>query len=306
MRLPVRLAGRFGLLAFSAAVPRHVQAQQPELQGGGLAPASAADHPRGSVAVRRHHRRRPPALRLRERSRLLRLHRHRRRGLHRPGRRRREHRRADRLHRATSSTSMPATTGGSVPATSSGSSRPGTSRASHDRQEHGPLLPVPGPGGARLHRGPDGDGPGHRCLHRHPDGLLPEALRAGSHPPRPRAIRPASPAIPRAARPAAGSSTRATASSRSARTTTCSSTSASPRASSRAISSRSSATRPGADYGIRPQGSYWVYTPPPPGVEIPRTYLGDIAILYVGDRWAMGRIIDSRRLIEVGDQVELK
>ena len=60
------------------------------------------------------------------------------------------------------------------------------------------------------------------------------------------------------------------------------------------------------DYGIRPQGSYWVYTPPPPGVEIPRTYLGDMAILYVGDRWAMGRIIDSRRLIEVGDQVELK
>jgi hypothetical protein len=62
----------------------------------------------------------------------------------------------------------------------------------------------------------------------------------------------------------------------------------------------------GADYGIRPQGSYWIYTPPPPGVEIPRTYLGDMAILYVGDRWAMGRIIDSRRLIEVGDQVELK
>jgi hypothetical protein len=62
----------------------------------------------------------------------------------------------------------------------------------------------------------------------------------------------------------------------------------------------------GADYGIRPQGSYWVYTPPPPGVEIPRTYLGDMAVLYVGDRWAMARIIDARRLIEVGDQVELK
>jgi hypothetical protein len=62
----------------------------------------------------------------------------------------------------------------------------------------------------------------------------------------------------------------------------------------------------GSDYGIRPQGSYWVYTPPPAGVEIPRTYLGDMAILYVGDRWAMGRIIDARRLIEVGDQVELK
>ena len=40
--------------------------------------------------------------------------------------------------------------------------------------------------------------------------------------------------------------------------------------------------RGGTDYGIRPQGSYWVYTPPPPGVEIPRTYLGDLAILYVG------------------------
>jgi hypothetical protein len=62
----------------------------------------------------------------------------------------------------------------------------------------------------------------------------------------------------------------------------------------------------GADYGIRPQGSYWVYTPPPLGVEIPRTYLGDLAVLYVGDRWAMGRVIDANRLIEVGDQVELK
>lgn len=62
----------------------------------------------------------------------------------------------------------------------------------------------------------------------------------------------------------------------------------------------------GSDYGIRPQGSYWVYTAPPAGVEIPRTYLGDLAILYVGDRWAMGRVIDSSRLIEIGDQVELK
>ncbi len=62
----------------------------------------------------------------------------------------------------------------------------------------------------------------------------------------------------------------------------------------------------GADYGIMPRGSYWVYKPPPPGVEIPRTYLGDLAVLYVGDRWAMARIIDARRLIEVGDQVELK
>lgn len=62
----------------------------------------------------------------------------------------------------------------------------------------------------------------------------------------------------------------------------------------------------GSEYGIRPQGSYWVYTPPPPGVEVPRTYLGDLAILYVGDRWAMGRVIGSQRLIGVGDQVELK
>ena len=62
----------------------------------------------------------------------------------------------------------------------------------------------------------------------------------------------------------------------------------------------------GADYGIRPQGSYWVYTPPPPGVEIPRTYLGDLAVLYVGDRWAVGRVVDSSRLIEVGDEVEVK
>jgi hypothetical protein len=61
-----------------------------------------------------------------------------------------------------------------------------------------------------------------------------------------------------------------------------------------------------AEYGIRPQGSYWVYTQPAGGVEVPRTYLGDLAVLYVGDRWAMARIIDASRLIEVGDQVELK
>jgi hypothetical protein len=60
------------------------------------------------------------------------------------------------------------------------------------------------------------------------------------------------------------------------------------------------------DFGIRPQGSYWVNTPPPPGLEVPRTYLGDLAILYVGDRWAMGRVIDSKKMIEVGDRVELK
>ena len=46
--------------------------------------------------------------------------------------------------------------------------------------------------------------------------------------------------------------------------------------------------------------------PPPPGVEIPRTYLGEISILDVGDRWAIGRVTDSYRLIEVGDEVELK
>jgi|RhiMetdeSRZDD1v2_1073273.scaffolds.fasta_scaffold00942_16 hypothetical protein len=62
----------------------------------------------------------------------------------------------------------------------------------------------------------------------------------------------------------------------------------------------------GTDYGLNPQGAYWVYTPPPAGMEIPRTYLGDLAILYVGDRWAMGRVIDSKKLIGVGDQVELK
>ena len=62
----------------------------------------------------------------------------------------------------------------------------------------------------------------------------------------------------------------------------------------------------GSDYGLRPQGSYWMYKPPAPGVEVPRTYLGDLAILYIGDRWAMARVIDSSRMIELGDQVELK
>jgi len=62
----------------------------------------------------------------------------------------------------------------------------------------------------------------------------------------------------------------------------------------------------GREYGIEPKGTYWVNVPPPPGTEIPRTYLGEVAILEVGDRWAIGRIIDSYRLIEVGDEVELK
>ncbi len=62
----------------------------------------------------------------------------------------------------------------------------------------------------------------------------------------------------------------------------------------------------GSDYGLRPQGSYWMYKPPPAGVSVPRTYLGDLAILYIGDRWAMARVIDSSRLIEIGDQVEVK
>ncbi len=64
--------------------------------------------------------------------------------------------------------------------------------------------------------------------------------------------------------------------------------------------------RSGRDYGIAPRGAYWVNLPPQPGVEIPRTYLGEIAVLAVGDRWAIGRITDSYRLIEVGDEVELK
>jgi len=62
----------------------------------------------------------------------------------------------------------------------------------------------------------------------------------------------------------------------------------------------------GREYGIRPVGAYWVNLPPPPGVDVPRTYLGEIAILQVGDRWAVGRVTDSYRMIGVGDEVELK
>jgi hypothetical protein len=62
----------------------------------------------------------------------------------------------------------------------------------------------------------------------------------------------------------------------------------------------------GREYGIRPVGAYWVNLPPPPGVVIPRTYLGEVAILAVGDRWSIGRVSDSYRLIDVGDEVELK
>ena len=62
----------------------------------------------------------------------------------------------------------------------------------------------------------------------------------------------------------------------------------------------------GREYGIRPVGAAWEMKKPPPGMEIPRTYLGEIAVLLVGDRWAIGRVTDSYRLIEVGDQVEIK
>ncbi len=62
----------------------------------------------------------------------------------------------------------------------------------------------------------------------------------------------------------------------------------------------------GREYGIGPVGSYWVNIPPKPGVFIPRTYLGEAAVLNVGDRWSIVRITDSGRLIEVGDEVEVK
>ena len=62
----------------------------------------------------------------------------------------------------------------------------------------------------------------------------------------------------------------------------------------------------GEEFGVRPLGSYWITLPPPPGVSVPRTYLGEAAILMVGDRWAVARLTDSFRLIQVGDEVELK
>ena len=62
----------------------------------------------------------------------------------------------------------------------------------------------------------------------------------------------------------------------------------------------------GEEFGIRPIGSYWVTLPPPAGVVVPRTYLGEAAILLTGDRWAVARLTDSSRLIGVGDEVELK
>jgi len=62
----------------------------------------------------------------------------------------------------------------------------------------------------------------------------------------------------------------------------------------------------GREYGIGPVGAYWVNVAPAAGVVVPRTYLGEVAVLSVGDRWAVVRVTDSTRLIEVGDEVELK
>src|SRR6266542_185976 len=62
----------------------------------------------------------------------------------------------------------------------------------------------------------------------------------------------------------------------------------------------------GREFGIRPVGASWEMKKPPVGSEIPRTYLGEMAVPMVGDRWAVARVTDSYRLIEVGDEVELK
>lgn len=62
----------------------------------------------------------------------------------------------------------------------------------------------------------------------------------------------------------------------------------------------------GREFGIRPVGAAWGMKKPTTGMQIPRTYLGEIAVLLVGDRWAIGRVTDSYRLIEVGDEVEVK
>lgn len=62
----------------------------------------------------------------------------------------------------------------------------------------------------------------------------------------------------------------------------------------------------GEEFGVRPIGSYWINLPPPAGVSVPRTYLGEGAVLSVGDRWSVVRLTDSFRLVGVGDEIELK
>lgn len=62
----------------------------------------------------------------------------------------------------------------------------------------------------------------------------------------------------------------------------------------------------GREYGVKPLGTYWVNVPPSAGSSVPRTYLGEGAVLVVGDRWSVVRLSDSYRLIEVGDEVEIK
>jgi hypothetical protein len=56
-------------------------------------------------------------------------------------------------------------------------------------------------------------------------------------------------------------------------------------------------------------GANWVKVKESPlsgAAEVPRTYLGELSVLFVGDRWSVARITDVLRLIEVGDEVELK
>jgi hypothetical protein len=56
-------------------------------------------------------------------------------------------------------------------------------------------------------------------------------------------------------------------------------------------------------------GANWVKVKESPlagAAEVPRTYLGELSVLFVGERWSVARITDVHRLIEVGDEVELK
>ena len=290
MRLPVRLAGRSGLWLVPQVAARRLARQAQELAGGRLAPAPPADHPdRRADGAAHDRRRRPSRSASRAKSPASATSGPDNEAFIAAGHRGREQRRADGLHRpqpalprrrrrpgtqarrrvldrdaAATRSSTPCRARAWAASTSTAAGRCSSASRAGRRRSGSPCActdipmgsflkpyePIPIPLGRVGRRPRPCDPPSGRPTGRivyTRDGVV--AIGNDTDVlDRPRAGRG-----PSAGRLALRSS-------------------ATPRARTTASGRRD------------PTGSTRRL---PPGVEIPRTYLGDLAILYVGDRWAM-------------------